>query len=62
MREVFLFICGFLVVFSLLMWFTDTAKKPALTSSQALEITIDELEENYIDEKYKDSTEIKRLY
>lgn len=23
MREVFLFICGFLVVFSFLMWFTD---------------------------------------
>ena len=25
MREVFLFICGFLVVFSLLMWFTDNS-------------------------------------
>lgn len=25
MREIFLFICGFLVVFSLLMWFTDNS-------------------------------------
>lgn len=62
MREVFLFVCGFMLVFSCFLWFSDTAKKPALTSSQALEMTIDELEENYVDEKYKDSTEIKRLY
>ena len=62
MKDVFLFVCGFMLVFSCFLWFSDTAKKPALTSSQALEMTIDELEENYVDEKYKDSTEIKRLY